>query len=161
MTVTTFGDLTSLLTKEGVPFRVDEAGQHLALPIRSGPLETEMVILWDAQTLLAQCVLPLPFDVPEDRIGAAESAIAWINHALKMPGFGLDHANRVLYYRLSVPRHADGSLTEDEVKRLIQTTVSTSEDFFASLRGVALDSLPPADVLADAARRRPTGSKPV
>lgn len=149
-----FQDLLKLLKEDNVPHRADLEQQSVELPTQSGNLEGEMLILWDAKSSLVQCIHPLPFEVPEDRIPAAESAIARINHALTLPGFGLNHVSRLLYYRLSIPRRDDGTLSIQELQRLFRTTVSTAADFYVSLSGVVLEGKKPEQVITEAASQK-------
>jgi len=149
-----FQDLLNLLKEDNVPHRANPEQQSVELPTQSGELEGEMLILWDARSSLVQCIHPLPFEVPEDRIPAAESAIARINHALTLPGFGLNHVSRLLYYRLSVPRRDDGTLSAQAVQRLFRTTVRTAADFYLPLSGVVLEGKNPEQVMADAASHK-------
>jgi hypothetical protein len=146
-----FQDLLNLLKEDNVPHRANPEQQSVELPTQSGELEGEMLILWDARSSLVQCIHPLPFEVPEDRIPAAESAIARINHALTLPGFGLNHVSRLLYYRLSVPRRDDGTLSAQELQRLFRTTVRTAADFYRPLSGVVREGKNPEQVIANAA----------
>lgn len=145
-----FDDLVALLTHDNVPHQADAAQGRVVIPTESGPLVGEMLLLWEADSPVVQFIHPLDFEVPMERIAAAESAIARINHALVLPGFGLDHDHRYLYYRLSTPRRPDGTLLPDEVERLFRTTVNTARDFFLPLQAVALRGADPANVVAAA-----------
>jgi hypothetical protein len=157
--IANFQDLLEVFVRDNVPHRADPEQQRVALPTKHGSLQGELLILWDARSSLLQCIQPLPFEVPQDRIGAAESAIARINHALMLPGFGLNHVSRLLYYRLSVPRRDDGTLSVLDLQRLISTTVHTAADFYIPLLGICLEGKPPEQVMAEAAARSSTDSK--
>ena len=155
-----FQDLLNLLEKDNLPHRADAERQQVELPTKSGSLEGELLILWDARSFIVQCIQPLPFEVPEARIGAVERAIAYINHALVLPGFGLNHINRVLYYRLSVPRRSDGTMSAEELQLLFRTTASTAGDFYLPLLGVALEDKSPEQVITEAASLKGEHHKP-
>jgi hypothetical protein len=156
--VANFQDLLELLKNDNVPHRANPEQQSVEIPTQSGSLEGELLILWDARSSLVQCIHPLPFEVPEDRIPAAESAISRINHALTLPGFGLNHVSRLLYYRLSVPRRDDGTLSAQELQRLFRTTVSTAADFYLPLLGVVLEGKNPEQVMAEATLEKTNSS---
>ena len=73
------------------------------------------------------------------------------NHALAVPGFGLDHQNRKLYYRFVAPFMPRGGLQDKEVRLYFQLTLKQAAEFFASLKQVAEGADPVATV--DAIRR--------
>ena len=154
-----FQDLLNLLKEDNVPHRANPEQQSVELPTQSGELEGEMLILWDAISSLVQCIHPLPFEVPEDKISAAESAITRINHALTLPGFGLDHRNGFIYFRLSIPRRDDGTISAKELQRLVRTSINTAADFYKPLSGVVLGSKSPDQVMVDAASQAGLSSK--
>lgn len=146
--LTNFSDLLNLLTKDKIPHQVDRQQQRVSIPTKSGVLEGELLIEWDVSNPIVQVIQPLPFLVPENRIAACESAIARINHALMLPGFGLNHASCLLYYRLSIPRRSDGSFPVDELQLLFRTAISAARDFYLPLAGVVLQEQNPENVIA-------------
>jgi hypothetical protein len=148
-----FESLTDFFDKESLPYQVDKDNQKVLLPTKFHALESELLILWDKDSSLIQCIHPLPFQVPESRIAAAESAISWINHVLMLPGFGLNHASRFLYYRLSIPRREDGAISVKELQQLVQTAISTAADFYLPLSRVILENLDPQLVVDEASQK--------
>ena len=70
-----------------------------------------------------------------------EHAVALCNHRLIMPAFGIDHDNRLLYYRVVVPRADDGGLSYDHLFRLVSTTIDTMIDFYELLGRVVLQGV--------------------
>jgi hypothetical protein len=70
-----------------------------------------------------------------------ESAIARINHVIVLPGFGFDHQNCYVYYRLSIPRREDNSLSVAELENLVQTCIITGTEFHELLSEVAIGSI--------------------
>jgi hypothetical protein len=159
--ITCYEDLLQLFIREQLPYQADPSVQQIILPTALKSLNGELMILWDAQNNLVQCIHPLPFEVPVDRSAAAESAIAWINHALVIPGFGFNHEARLLYYRLSQPQREDGTLTVKEMQRLVQTCIQTTESFNLALQQVVLDAMNPDQVLTYAAAHQTEASEPL
>lgn len=148
--ISSFEDLILLLEQDNIPHSTDVEQQRVDIPIKLDTFEGDLMILWDARSPLVQFILPLPFQVPDTSVSVAESAIARLNHALMLPGFGLDHTHGFLYYRLSFPRRPDGTLSSEEVEYLFQTTVNTARDFYDPLLGVVLEGNSPEKVIADA-----------
>lgn len=153
MTVKTFEDLINLLKQENLPFVAHTDTQIAEITVANGPLQTEMVIRWEMRLLLIQVVVAFPYKVPTERIPLVEHAIALINHRLIMPGFFIDHDNRLLYFRLVVPRGDDGSMTYDQIFKLVSAAIDTMLDFFNLLVGVVSEGKDPVPLLAELAPR--------
>jgi hypothetical protein len=145
--IRTIADLVELLQKENIPYRADEEGALVEVGTQIGP----MILRWEKNHGISQFIYLLPFQVPVERLAAVESAILRVNHALALPGFGLDHANSYVYYRLVMPRRMpDNSLSVDDLQRLLRVTVGTTRDFTAALKAVAVEGKNPETILADA-----------
>ncbi len=161
--VSTFAELVELLQSENVPCQGDEANQVVSFAVKNGPLDSEMIIRWEKQLLLAQFVVAFPYKIPPQNIQLAEHAVALCNHRLVMPAFGIDHDNRLLYYRVVVPRGDDGGLSYDHLFRLVSTTIDTMIDFYellgrAILQGEAVEPL--LEELGPKLRQGVTASEP-
>ena len=137
--IATFDELTGLLREDGVVFQADAASERIEIPVSLGSRTTALHIDWHSQGNLVQLVHPLPFQVPTERMSAVESAIVRLNHAIAVPGFGMNHASRFAYYRLVASRDAAGALDADEVRRLCHVVASTARDYGHLLLAVALD----------------------
>ena len=136
--VSTFAELMALLEAENVPCQGDAAMQVVTFPVKNGPLDSEMIIRWEKQLLLAQFAVAFPYKIPPQHLALCEHAVALVNHRLIMPAFGIDHDNRLLYYRVVVPRTDDGALSYDHLFRLVSTTIDTMIDFYELLGRVIL-----------------------
>ncbi|MEL6382809.1 MAG: YbjN domain-containing protein [Cyanobacteria bacterium J06626_18] len=137
-----FDDLIALLEQNRIPYRIANPSSHsqVELPTRIGALQSQLMIIWGPTAPILQCIHPLPFRVPEERVAAIESAIARINHALVLPGFGLNHKVRLIYYRLSIPRRDNDQLSAQEFQKACQTAIGTAADFYLPLKKVALEN---------------------
>jgi hypothetical protein len=151
--IKTFEDLVDFLKNENTTHQVIE-NQKIIFPTKFKTLESELLVIWDIKNFLIQCIHPLPFQVPETQIAAAESAIAWINHELMLPGFGLNHEGRFLYYRLSLPLRDDASISTEEFQKLVQTCIRTAADFYSPLLKVVFEKINPSLVLDIAASQK-------
>lgn len=171
--VSTFAELCDLLRSENVVCEGDVENHVVTFAVKNGPLETEMIIRWEKELLLAQFAVAFPYKIPPQHMQGTEHAVAVVNHRLVMPAFGIDHDNRVLYYRVVVPRADDGGISYDHLFRLVSTTIDTMIDFYELLVQVVLHGnrieplleelgprLKSAVVSSDATTNRKDGSLP-
>ena len=124
-----YADLVALLERLNLPIakNPERSAVEVGTRIRGEP--GHMIVLWDPRATLLHVIHPLSITVLE--------AITRVNHALVLPGYGADLADGGLYYRWVVPRHTDGSLSEDEVDRAVRTVLGSVRDFLPALRAVA------------------------
>jgi hypothetical protein len=151
-------DIAQLLTKQNVPHRVDEKNSLIEMPTSAPPLQAAAVVRWDTQVPLVQYIVVYAFQAPKERFDAVTAAIARVNHALAMPGFGLNHERGALYMRIVLPRKPDG-IGEDELSNGLRAAVSTARDFFTAFKGV-VEGHTPDDVLAVATASKSTQTPP-
>ncbi len=144
--LSSFEDLVAFLESQSIPHRVVQEEQKVVIPTRTKQREGELAILWGHEHSMIQCVHPLPFKVHEERMSEMESAIAWINHALMLPGFGIDHKNSYVYYRMNVPLR-DHSASVTELEALFRTCVGTSSEFSGLLSEVNEGAVDGSEVL--------------
>ena len=152
--LTNFADLKSFLTSRGVPFAADDARQVLEIPTTIRGEAHAGVILWDPRAALLHVIQVLGVAVPPGRERDLVDAIARINHALVLPGFGFDHAAGQVYYRWVVPRAADGGMSEEDLDRAIRTVLESCRDFLPALRAVASGEAPADQVMMFSSRLR-------
>jgi hypothetical protein len=148
-------DAAASMERGNVVLRVEPERDRILASAGKG-LPGEVAIIWDEQRALVQCLYPFPFQIPAERTAAVADAIARINHALVLPGLGMDHASRLAYCRIVSPRREDGSLTVRELQRVVGATLSTARDMLQALEEVATAKLEPAAVLDRAAALRST-----
>jgi hypothetical protein len=94
----------------------------------------------------------MPFEIPANRIQTMESAIVRTNHAVSLAGFGLDHKQRKMYFRMSVPYQPRGALQAREVQAYLTGTLQQAATFYLPFRHVALEGGDPAGVVDEARR---------
>jgi hypothetical protein len=129
-----FEDLQGLLRRDGVRFQSDEPGGRVSLPTAIEGDETAMLVVWDPRRPFLHVTLALPFEVPAARLPVFERVLLGLNHGMLLPGFGLNHATRTVYYRISVPRRLDGSLAGGEVRGLVNVAATTARHHYRRLR---------------------------
>lgn len=149
-TIARYEDLLDLLRRDGVLHQADPNDRSVSVPTGRGALRGVLVIRWREDQGVAQFIQSLPITVPDDRIAAFDSALARLNHALMLPGFGLNHAAHVPYYRLAVPLFPGQPPRAEDVRAAFRTAVKTAADFLPALRRVAQEGANPETIVADA-----------
>lgn len=145
-----YDDLLALLTRDRVPHQADPEGRSAAIPTARGPLTGVLVLRWQEEQGVLPFIQTLPVTVPPDRVSAVESALARLNHALILPGFGINHEARTLYYRVLMPLFPGRPPRDEDVRTMFRAVVKTAADFLPALRRVALEEGNPETVVADA-----------
>lgn len=144
-----FEQLLAVLDHDQVLHQTDLAAQTVSVPTRRAQGEGLMVMRWQDREGVLQLVHALPLVVPDGSVAAIESAITRLNHALALPGFGLDHENRRLYFRAVLPITA-GGVSPADVQALFRAMVRTSLDLLPPLRRVLDGNATPEGVVVDA-----------
>lgn len=148
-----FSELRAALAHIEAPSRVDEAGQALELGVLIAGEPHALALYWDPRATLLHVIVPLHIEPGADLSTAVALAVARVNHALVLPGFGFDVDQRRLYYRWVVPRQPEG-ITPGDVDRALRAVVETAGDFLVPLREVATGALQPDAVLERAGALR-------
>lgn len=144
-----FQQLLDVLTRDRVLHQADMDVQSVSIPTRRPAGEGLMVLRWQQREAVLQLVHALPVIVPPERLGAVESAIVRLNHGLALPGFGLDHESRRLYFREVLPITAEG-VSPTDVQTLFRAMVRTSLDLLGPIRRVIDGTGSPESVVVDA-----------
>lgn len=98
-----FDDLVAFLVENKLPHRLDVAHQLVELPSNAAPLPGNLYLRWEKTVPFMQIIHFMLENLPEDRLSEVEAAIARLNNTLEVGGFGIDHEQRRLYCRLTVP----------------------------------------------------------
>jgi hypothetical protein len=78
-----------------------------------------------------------------------EAAVTRLNHALALPGFGLNHQTSTLYFRVTLPVAAAGVSPQD-LQSVFRAAVRTAFDMLPALRRVAEEGADPTMIVEDA-----------
>ncbi len=134
--IRSYRDLVGALGAHGMVRRTMPETEMVAIEKE----EAEVLLRWDDAGVLLHIMQSIPRRIPDARWSAVESAIARLNHQLTVPGFGLDPDSRMAYYRLVVPRHADGAISWDELVRVLRICVRTTRGYAHAILAAALDA---------------------
>ena len=149
-----FQDLKALFVSRDVPIVTDEARQAVEIPTYIRGEGHRAVLLWDPRATLLLVIQPLAVEVPLDREGAMTDALARVNHALVLPGFGYDHDRHAVYFRWVVPRESEGGMREAAVDQAIATVLQSCREFLPGLRAVASAQISPDQVVPWSMKQR-------
>jgi hypothetical protein len=143
--LTTFDQLLAFLAENKFPHAVDRAHQVVELPSKAAPLPGNLLVRWEKRLPFVQFIQFMIDDIPEARLGELEGAIARINCALEVPGLGLDHARRRLYFRLTMPVFAPEGIAPTTFHRMGQACVAQAKDLRDAFQAV-VDGQPGAEI---------------
>lgn len=149
-TIASFGDMVKWVAGSSANYKPDEKQKTIALGTKAGQLEGVMIIRWDDTDGVVQFIQTLPFEIPEARLPAMETAVTRVNHALSVPGFGVNHDHRIAYFRMTIPFQPRGSLASNEAQAYVFGTLNQASVFFVPLKKVALENGDPKGVLEHA-----------
>jgi hypothetical protein len=130
--VGSFDELLAFLGAEGASFRFDATAQIVQLSTRSSAAAGTVYLRWERNLPYVQVVATLLRDLPEDRVREVVDAVARLNHAIPLPGFGIDLGRRQVYFRATL-MIADEGIPVDLLKRGILAVVSNARDFLEPL----------------------------
>lgn len=148
--VRSFADLLDLLKRDGVPHEVNVETSEVVIPTQRGPLDSVLLIRWQADAGVVQMIQPLTFEVPAERLPAMESALCRLNPALVVAGFEIAYERRRVGFRTTLPLQPRGGLLPDEIQTCFRITVKTAADFLPTLSRIASGIGKPQNVLSDA-----------
>ncbi|HKA89705.1 MAG TPA: hypothetical protein VKE22_18710 [Haliangiales bacterium] len=134
--MTTFQELLAFLVDNKFPHAADPATQVIELPSKAAPLPGNLFIRWETKIPFLQIIHLMIEGVPPERIPDVETAIAILNNAVELPGFGLDHANRRLYCRFTVPAFPPEGISPATLNRLGTICVAQARDFLPAFQAV-------------------------
>ena len=144
-----YNDLLAALTRDGVMHQASPAERSVMIPTRIGASDAAMILRWAPDQGALHVVQSLPLAVPAEARAAVSHAMNLLNHALALPGFGLDHENRRLYFRTVLPI-TPGGVNPADVQALFRAMVRTSLDLLPPIRRVLEGGASPEGVVVDA-----------
>jgi hypothetical protein len=149
--IASWNDLVSFLTKEKVPHQKNDADRSVQIPVELEDFHSQLYLRWEANLPYVQAVCPVHVGVPDDRVAAVESAIARLNHAIALPGFGYDHVNKFVYFRLTITVEPAG-MDANFFGLMARAVMNNAHDFHGAIVGVVHGD-PPEGALAVAAAK--------
>lgn len=143
-----FPSLLEFLSEQQAPHVRDPGAPAVILHSRLGQQRAPVSVRWvvgDGAVYIEQQV---PVHVPQGRVAEVAILVARINHALQVPGFGLDPDTGALTFRLVALLDLDGMLPVQHLQDLLATAAHTVGDHLAVLQASAAP--PPRSATSDA-----------
>ncbi len=131
-----FDDVIALLEADGVPHTRHDAQKIVELATDSGAAKGTMIIRWETEVPYATVIHPIVMNVAPERLAALTECVTLLNHAILLPGFGVDHDARFVYFRLVLPIEPAG-MQADFFRTMVLACLNNSRDFWLALHGVA------------------------
>jgi hypothetical protein len=147
-----YSDLAAHLGGERVPHTVEPASKSIRIPTRQKGIDGVQVIRWQDGDGALQFIQSMLRDIPADRMGALEAAIARLNHALAWIGLDLNHDHRLLAFRLVLPLFPRGAIDAREVQAAFRAAVKIAADLTPVVARVVSGELAPEQVVDEVRR---------
>lgn len=144
-----YDDLLRLMQDDGLPHQAERDTMTVRVPTEENGVSGMMLIRWLEHEGIIELIQSLPFSVPWKHRGAYSEAIAALNHALVLQGFGLHPSKGSAYYRRSVTVMPRGWVFDDDVRWWFGVSVQVATSCARALARVAQGELDPEDLLDD------------
>ena len=125
--ITDFGSLVELLNRDSVTHQTEVDDQYVIIPTDKGGVDSVFVISWAGDDGVVHFIHQIPVEMPKEKLQDVETAMVRLNHAIPVPGLGINHDSGSLYFRLTVPIQPRGGMTAQEVRAFFSHTLSESE----------------------------------
>lgn len=149
-TIASYEELVRFFSESGLLHQAEPAELLIKIPTRKDALDGVMFIRWQADHQMVHFVQTMGFDVPPEQLQPLGLAICLLNHALPLPGFGINAGAHQCYFRITMPLRPEGTITRKEIQGLFNIAVRTAVEHYHSLRNVALANADPMHVLQPA-----------
>lgn len=146
--VQSFDDLTALLKKDSVGHKVQPESNLVLIAVQKGPIDGVSLIRWDRAKSVADFIQPMTLKVPEEKWAELEAAIVRMNHALPLPGLGLNHGNNTAYFRITLPFQALGGLPPATIQGTFSRALAEGAHLQRTLEGVINGETKGKDIVA-------------
>src|SRR5215475_7406607 len=110
MAIASYDDLVRFVQSEGVPHVLEPESRSIRIPTEQKGVRGIQIIRWQGEDHVVEFIQSMLRDIPEARLAALEGAVTRLNHELAWLGLDLNHGQRMLAFRLTVPLLARGSI---------------------------------------------------
>jgi hypothetical protein len=140
--LTKFDDLLAYLRENNVPHKPDPDGVELGLG------NSIVYVRWEKALPYVQLIHPFIGNVPRERERDLEIALCRANATIKLPGFGYDHINHILYMRLCMQLYENG-VSPATFQRQVFAVLENAKQFLPPFRDIIAGA--PGDSVLDLA----------
>ncbi len=130
-----FDDLVKFLDGKQIPHRVDAENHVVQLAVGPPALPAPVFVRWESKIPYIQIMQQMSQPIPEPRLRDVEVACTRVNDAASLPGFGVNYATHVIYYRIAAPVY-DGQLSPDMLDRSITAVLNNAAQLAPAFKAV-------------------------
>jgi hypothetical protein len=145
--ISSYEEMVRFLSETGLLHQAEPSQALVKVPVRKGTLDGVMFIRWQADHQVIHFIQTIPVEIPVERLPAVALASAILNHAMPIPGFGINVGSRQAYFRITMPLRPDGTLSRPEIQGLFNLAVRTAAEHHGALREVAVNGADPMHIL--------------
>jgi hypothetical protein len=138
-------DLAAFLVKNGVPHQLDKENHIVQVATRPPALPVPVIVRWETAIPYVNIIQQMSGPIPPERTSEIECAVSHINDVAMIPGYGYSYANKVAYYRLTIPVY-DGEITSDSLDKAITAVLNNAKQLEEAIKKV-IEGAPGATVL--------------
>lgn len=146
--IRSYDELAGFFAGSGLQHQAEPGQSLIKVPTHKGPLDGVLFIRWEASQQVVHFIQTLDFAIPPERLPAVALAAAILNHALPIPGFGINAGLGNAYFRITMPLRPEGTIAKAEVQGLFNLVVRTASEHLGALREVAVSGADPMAILA-------------
>ena len=158
--VQNFDALVELLNRDSVTHQTDVDEQYVVIPTEKGGMDSVFVISWAGEDGVVHFIHQMPIEMPKDKLNDVETAMVRLNHAMPVPGLGINHDSELLYFRMTIPIQPRGGMTPQEVRAFFSHTLSQSEEWRPVMSAVIKGEVSPESIVEYANSREEASSTP-
>ncbi|MCA8992873.1 MAG: YbjN domain-containing protein [Planctomycetaceae bacterium] len=150
--LTSFDELAKLLEQDSVPHEANAELGLLRIPVEKGGIKGKLTIRWARKEGVIHFIQPMSLRVPEASIAQVESCIVRLNHAIAVPGLGMNQGNP--YFRLTVPLQPQGGISADQVRSYFQRTLADAATWQPTIQAIVNGDVGPENIVAWVSEQR-------
>lgn len=146
-TISNFDELAAFFAESGLMHESVREQSLVKIPTRKDSLDGVLFVRWDSEQQVVHFVQSLNIAIPKERLEPLALAMALLNHALPLPGFGINVVQGYGYYRFTMPLRPDGTLTRQEIQGLFNLAVRMASEHRPVLYEVAEKNADPMSIV--------------
>lgn len=154
MIIVSLKSIKEYLTKNGFPVQLLEKTGQLYFVFQVEGKDFPLFIKIAAGDLI-QIVSFIPTQINERHLDDTSRLLHHLNNAIDLPGFGMDEANKVFFYRLNIPSHK-GKIAEELLDIHLTATRKACETFAPVIAGVNFGAIKLEQVINNDLNKAPS-----
>jgi hypothetical protein len=128
--------LLDFLKEQKLSSQFDENNNQIASAIAIGGKDYPLFLKFDTETGVLQLLLFLPFVFDQNAVNDVARVLHLFNKEIDMPGFGMDEANKAIFYRYVVSAK-NGEIDSQLLERFLKALPNVGYAFFPMIASIA------------------------